>query len=101
VERRAHGRHRSGIIYTATVNEAERLHTLFKDRFSIGLYHGKMNPADSQGGPDAFMAGETTSIIATNAIRAGYRQARPALRDATTTSGVRRSVTTGGRPSRP
>src|SRR4029077_6402454 len=34
----------SGIIYTATVREAERLHEQLKDRFSVGLYHGKMNP---------------------------------------------------------
>src|SRR5205085_550999 len=44
----------SGIIYTATVREAERLYELFKDRFPIGLYHGKMNPPDRKAMQNAF-----------------------------------------------
>src|ERR1700712_53791 len=36
----------SVIIYTATVKEAERLHEMLKERYSIGLYHGKLNPPE-------------------------------------------------------
>ncbi len=61
----------SGIIYTATVKEAERLHELLKDRYSIGLYHGRMNPADREAAQNAFMGGDVTAIIATNAFGLG------------------------------
>ncbi|MES2176603.1 MAG: ATP-dependent DNA helicase RecQ [Gemmatimonadota bacterium] len=61
----------SGIIYTATVKEADRLHALLKDRYSIGLYHGKMNPADRKASQNAFMEGTIRSIIATNAFGLG------------------------------
>jgi ATP-dependent DNA helicase RecQ len=61
----------SGIIYTATVKEAERLYEMLKHRFSIGLYHGKMNPADRKAAQDAFMSGSVKSMIATNAFGLG------------------------------
>ncbi len=61
----------SGIIYCATIKEAERLHELFRDRFPIGLYHGKMHPPDRKASQDAFMRGSLTSIIATNAFGLG------------------------------
>jgi ATP-dependent DNA helicase RecQ len=61
----------SGIIYTATVKEAERLHALYKDRYSVGLYHGKMNPADRKTSQDAFMRGDVPAIFATNAFGLG------------------------------
>lgn len=61
----------SGIIYAATVKEAERLHESLKDRFSIGLYHGKMSPADRKASQDAFMDGEVRAMIATNAFGLG------------------------------
>lgn len=61
----------SGIIYTATVKEAERLHALFKDRFSVGVYHGKMSPADRKSSQNAFMNGEVSAIIATSAFGLG------------------------------
>jgi ATP-dependent DNA helicase RecQ len=61
----------SGIIYTATVKEAERLHESLKDRFSIGLYHGKMSPADRKASQNAFMDGELRAIVATNAFGLG------------------------------
>jgi len=61
----------SGIIYSATVKEAERLHALFKDRFFVGLYHGKMNPPDRKASQDAFMSGERSAVIATNAFGLG------------------------------
>ncbi|MEO7455426.1 MAG: ATP-dependent DNA helicase RecQ [Gemmatimonadaceae bacterium] len=61
----------NGIIYTATVKEAERLYEALKDRHSIGLYHGKMNPADRKASQDAFMSGGITTMIATNAFGLG------------------------------
>jgi ATP-dependent DNA helicase RecQ len=61
----------NGIIYCATVKEAERLHLQLKDRFPIGLYHGKMNPSDRKATQDAFMGGELTAMIATNAFGLG------------------------------
>ncbi|MEO5817375.1 MAG: RecQ family ATP-dependent DNA helicase [Gemmatimonadaceae bacterium] len=61
----------SGIIYTATVKEAERLHESLGDLFSIGLYHGKMSPADRKASQNAFMNGERRAIVATNAFGLG------------------------------
>src|SRR3954447_2211625 len=61
----------SGIIYCATIKEAERLHELLKGRFSIGLYHGKMAPADRKASQNAFMDGSLTTMIATNAFGLG------------------------------
>jgi ATP-dependent DNA helicase RecQ len=61
----------SGIIYTATVKEAERLHESLKERHSIGLYHGKMSPSERKASQDAFMTGATSAMIATNAFGLG------------------------------
>ena len=61
----------SGIIYTATVKEAERLYERVRERFSVGLYHGKMNPADRKATQNAFMDGALNAIIATNAFGLG------------------------------
>src|SRR5206468_3833722 len=32
----------TGVVYVATIREAERLHELLSDEFSVGLYHGKL-----------------------------------------------------------
>ena len=61
----------SGIIYCATIKEAERLYEMLKDRFPIGLYHGKMAPADRKASQNAFMADDLTAMIATNAFGLG------------------------------
>jgi len=61
----------SGIIYCATIKEAERLYETYKDRFPIGLYHGKMAPADRKASQNAFMDGSLTAMIATNAFGLG------------------------------
>ena len=61
----------SGVIYTATVKEAERLHGVLKVRHSIGLYHGKMSPADRKATQNAFMGDELRTVIATNAFGLG------------------------------
>ena len=61
----------SGIIYCATIKEAERLYEQLKDRYPVGLYHGKMNPADRKGSQNAFMDGMLSTMIATNAFGLG------------------------------
>jgi ATP-dependent DNA helicase RecQ len=61
----------SGIIYCATIKDAERLHAQLKDRHSIGLYHGRMNPSDRKASQNAFMDGTVSTIIATNAFGLG------------------------------
>ncbi len=65
----------SGIIYVATVREAERLHEQFRADFAVGLYHGKMPAADRTATQEAFMAGELPAIIATNAFGLGIDKA--------------------------
>ena len=61
----------SGVIYVATVKEAERLHRQLGDRFNVGLYHGKRAAADRKAVQNAFMSGEMKAIIATNAFGLG------------------------------
>ena len=71
VERILSERTGCGIIYSATVKEAERLHHQLEDRYAIGLYHGKMNPLARKASQNAFMNGDVTAIIATNAFGLG------------------------------
>ena len=61
----------SGVIYVATVKEAERLHTMLGEEFTVGLYHGKRPAADRKNVQDRFMAGGLKAIIATNAFGLG------------------------------
>jgi ATP-dependent DNA helicase RecQ len=62
----------SGVIYVATVKEAERLHAQLRDRgFDVGLYHGKMGPAERRETQDRFMGGDVKAIVATNAFGLG------------------------------
>ncbi len=61
----------SGVIYVATIKEAERLYRHFADRFDIGMYHGKMAAGDRKATQDRFMAGGLKAIIATNAFGLG------------------------------
>jgi ATP-dependent DNA helicase RecQ len=61
----------SGIIYTATIREAERLYEALRHDFKVGLYHGKMAPAERKDTQDRFMSGELPVIIATNAFGLG------------------------------
>jgi ATP-dependent DNA helicase RecQ len=60
-----------GIVYVATIAEAERLHAQFKERHAIGLYHGKMPAAERKDVQERFMAGELDAMIATNAFGLG------------------------------
>jgi ATP-dependent DNA helicase RecQ len=60
-----------GVVYCATVREAERLHERLGARFAVGLYHGKMAAAERKETQDRFMADEFRAIIATNAFGLG------------------------------
>lgn len=61
----------SGVVYVATIKEAERLHAMLRDDFSIGLYHGKRPAAERKDVQDRFMSGDLKAIIATNAFGLG------------------------------
>ena len=61
----------TGVIYAATVKEAERLHGQLKDRYKVGLYHGKMAAADRTQSQNQFMHDELLAIVATNAFGLG------------------------------
>ena len=60
-----------GVIYCATVRETERIFEHFRDRFPIGIYHGKMGAHERKETQDRFMADEFRAIIATNAFGLG------------------------------
>lgn len=64
-----------GVIYTATVKEAERLHAFLREQLegehAVGLYHGKMLPADRREAQERFMADELKAMVATNAFGLG------------------------------
>jgi ATP-dependent DNA helicase RecQ len=60
-----------GVVYVATIREAERLHETLAPEFPVGLYHGKMASADRKRTQDRFMADEFKAIIATNAFGLG------------------------------
>src|SRR6476660_3002363 len=61
----------SGVVYVATVKEAERLYDMLSEDFSIGLYHGKRPAAERKDVQNRFMAGKLKAIIATNAFGLG------------------------------
>ena len=61
----------SGIIYVATIKEAERLYETLREKHPVGMYHGKMPAADRKAMQDAFMADEIIAMIATNAFGLG------------------------------
>ena len=60
-----------GVIYVATVKEAERLYEKFREKYPIAIYHGKMPAADRKEAQEMFMANKIKAIIATNAFGLG------------------------------
>ena len=66
--RRAEG---TGIVYVATVKEAERLYEEFGRKHDLALYHGKLGPAERHEAQDRFMSGQVRAVIATNAFGLG------------------------------
>ncbi len=61
----------TGIVYVATVKEAERIHEEFSPRYPLALYHGKLPAKDRHQAQEAFMAGKVKAVIATNAFGLG------------------------------
>lgn len=60
-----------GVIYVATIREAERLHEFLSERFPVGLYHGRMPGAERKQMQDHFMADAFKAMVATNAFGLG------------------------------
>ena len=65
----------TGIIYVATVKEAERLRAEFGKRHDLAVYHGKLPANERHEAQDRFMAGEVRAVIATNAFGLGIDKA--------------------------
>src|SRR5690606_22217265 len=65
----------SGIIYTATVKEAERLHEALSSRWPVALYHGKRTAKQREEAQNAWSAGEVKAVVATNAFGLGIDKA--------------------------
>jgi ATP-dependent DNA helicase RecQ len=61
----------TGIVYVATVKEAERLHEEFGGRHSLALYHGRLGPRERTEAQECFMGGEVKAVVATNAFGLG------------------------------
>ena len=61
----------SGVIYAATIREAERLYEHLRHDHSVGLYHGKMAPGERKETQNRFMAGDLRVMVATNAFGLG------------------------------
>jgi ATP-dependent DNA helicase RecQ len=61
----------TGIVYVATIKEAERLHEEFGKRHELALYHGKLPTHERHDAQDRFMAGQVKAVIATNAFGLG------------------------------
>jgi ATP-dependent DNA helicase RecQ len=65
----------SGIVYTATVREAERLYETLGQRWPLALYHGKRSSRQREEAQDAWAAGSVKAVIATNAFGLGIDKA--------------------------
>jgi ATP-dependent DNA helicase RecQ len=65
----------SGIVYTATVREAERLHAALAERWPVALYHGKRTSKQRKEAQDEWSAGRVKAVIATNAFGLGIDKA--------------------------
>jgi len=61
----------TGIVYCATVKEAERLYELLEPEWPVGLYHGRRTARQREEAQEAFMDGQLRAMIATNAFGLG------------------------------
>jgi ATP-dependent DNA helicase RecQ len=62
----------SGIVYAATIGNAERIHAALKeDGTSVGLYHGELGARERHQAQDGFMNGSIRVMVATNAFGLG------------------------------
>jgi ATP-dependent DNA helicase RecQ len=65
----------TGVVYVATVREAERLYERFSPRWPLALYHGRRTAKQRTEAQDAWTAGEVRAVIATNAFGLGIDKA--------------------------
>jgi ATP-dependent DNA helicase RecQ len=61
----------TGVVYVATVREAERLYERFSRDWPLALYHGRRTAKQRTEAQDRWMAGEVRAVIATNAFGLG------------------------------
>ena len=61
----------TGIVYFATVKDAEKLYEELSERFDLVLYHGRRTGKQRREAQDAFMDGEVKAVFATNAFGLG------------------------------
>ena len=65
----------SGIVYAATIKEAERVHEMLVNRLGddheFALYHGQMPAAERREAQERFMRDELKAMVATNAFGLG------------------------------
>ena len=62
----------SGIVYTATVKNADLVYETLKEAgVEVARYHGRMSAKDREGAQDDFMAGRCRVMVATNAFGLG------------------------------
>lgn len=61
----------NGIVYVATIKEAERLWEQFSSRWPLALYHGQRTAKQRHEAQEAFTRGEAKAVIATNAFGLG------------------------------
>jgi len=72
VLRLANGLSGSGIVYTATVKNADIVFEALRDAgVSVGRYHGRMRAKDRDQSQDDFMSGRCRIMVATNAFGLG------------------------------
>lgn len=61
----------AGIIYTATVREAEHVRAALADDIPVALYHGRMVASERHDAQERFMNGAVRVMVATNAFGMG------------------------------
>jgi ATP-dependent DNA helicase RecQ len=61
----------TGIVYFATVKDAEKLYEELGDRFELALYHGQRTARQRREAHEAFMSGDVDAVFATNAFGLG------------------------------
>lgn len=61
----------TGIVYVATVREAEALYERFSRKWPLALYHGKLPAKQRTEAQDAWMADRVKAMVATNAFGLG------------------------------
>jgi ATP-dependent DNA helicase RecQ len=61
----------TGIVYFATVKDAERVFEEIRATFDLGLYHGQRSASQRREAQDAFMQGSLEAVFATNAFGLG------------------------------